>query len=69
MNKLGINRHSQELCIDLEVFPNIESEREALLENISCMKRLLCDFMPATLEAYLKMNEFFERKPFGSKKF
>lgn len=69
MSKLGINRHSQELCINLEVLPNFESEREALLENVACVKRVLCEFIPQTLEAYLKMNEFFERKPFGSKKF
>ena len=63
MIKLGINPESQELCPNIEVQPGLGPERQALTENIGCFKRLLSDFLPRTLEAYCKMNEYFERQP------
>ena len=62
MNKLGINPESQELCANIEVQPGLGPERQALIDNILCFKRLLSDFLPHTLEAYCKMNEYFERQ-------
>ncbi len=63
MNRLGIDQNSYELCEDEEIQPGLKPEREALLENILCLRRLLNEFIPKTLEAYCKMNEFFERNP------
>jgi|LauGreDrversion4_2_1035121.scaffolds.fasta_scaffold793476_1 hypothetical protein len=63
MNKLGIDPEMCELCHNIEIQPGLIPERKALLENIECLKRLLTEFLPKTLEAYCKMNEFFERQP------
>ena len=61
MNKLGIDYDMQKLCPDSEVEPGLGPERKALIENIECFQRLLKEFLPRTLEAYCKMNEYFER--------
>lgn len=62
MTKLGIDPESQELCANIDVQPGLGPERQALTENIGCFKRLLSEFLPRTLEAYCKMNEYFERQ-------
>ena len=38
-------------------------ERKAFHENLECFKRLFNNFLPRCLEAYTRMNEYFERKP------
>jgi hypothetical protein len=50
-----------ELCQNIEIMPGLIPERIALLENIDCFRKLLSEFLPRCLEAYSKMNEFFER--------
>jgi hypothetical protein len=61
MHRLGIDPESFELCEDDEIEPGLKPEREAMIENIECLRRLLGEFIPKTVDAYLKMNEFFER--------
>lgn len=63
MNRLGIDASTYELCEDEEIEPGLKAERDAMLENIQCLRRLLNEFIPKILEAYCKMNEFFERNP------
>lgn len=67
MHKLGIEPESHALCEDNEIQPGLKPERQALLENIDCLRRLLTQFLPHVLEAYCKLNEFFERKPLSDR--
>ena len=59
MGRLGIDQSSYELCEDDEIEPGLKPERQALLENLDCFKRLLNEFLPKIVDAYCKMNEFF----------
>lgn len=68
MGQLGIDKRMHALCKHLEVPHGLVGERKALSENMSCFTRLLTKFVPRCFEAYIKMNEFFERKPLDAKK-
>ncbi len=63
MGRLGIDQSSYELCEDDEIEPGLKPERQALLENLDCFKRLHFEFLPKIVDAYCKMNEFFQREP------
>jgi hypothetical protein len=60
---MGIPPGTEALCLDEEVEAGMDGERDAFTDNLACLKRLLSDFLPKALEAYLRMNEFFVRKP------
>jgi len=61
MSLMGIDQISYSLCENDEIEPGLKPERQGLLENLDCFRRLLNDFLPKIVDAYCKMNEFFER--------
>lgn len=68
MSTLGIERGMQALCSVELVQPGLDGERDAILENVAVLKRLLQGYLPKVTEAYCRMNEFFERKPIPARK-
>lgn len=68
MNRLGIEQGLDCLSSDNEVQPGIDGERDAFHDNLSVMRRMLTEFLPKAMEAYARMNEFFQRKPISTRK-
>ena len=69
MSTLGIEKGMEALCPNNEmVQPGLDGERDALLENVAVLKRMIQQFIPKTVQAYVRMNEFFERKPIQPRK-
>lgn len=68
MSTLGIDKGVQALCTDDTVQPGLDGERDALLENVAVLKRMIQVYLPKVCEAYCRMNEFFDRKPIAARK-